>query len=679
MSKTKKPLYSVMRAISIILFRWLILATAAIILMWFLQYRVNNNNPDAAWSFWDIKPVIFWYSALIIFSILIIVYGVFYGPFRAIGIVFALITIVSYINNTKFDFRGAPLLPEDFQMADQAGTLTSFIDSGELIRVILASILAIGLGFLLDYLTAPYLSYLPKVPLKSLSKKVKTKKAKLAKKKQIFVKVASIVVPRLVIIPIGVLSFFVIAGPIIYHDGGASQKYEWLDGAELIAWNQALNYEQNGFLLGFLYNVHEFSIEKPKEYSGPTVAKLKAEYDRKSEQAPNVNRQSLKDADYNIVIILNESFYDPSLIQQTYHYTGKDPLETFHSIMTNYPSGYMYSPDYGGGTANIEFEADTSLTNYWANTVPYTNILPKINNVISIAKEAKSAGYETTAIHSFSGGMYKRDYVLPKEGFDKFITQDEMNHVEKAGSTGGYINDRSIYQETLDLLENSEQKQLVSVITMQNHAPYYHFNYSDEEYEFAYDDPAVDESTRNIILAYIQSVHYSDTFLWEFLESLSSSNEKTVVLFFGDHAPGIFTELVKAEDSSIANLVHLTPYFIWSNFEPKGKYANSAFGEEFFKKFGGAYINESVEKNVFSSLSKNITLPTTTPNCLTNALYGVLGLKRNAEKMLLEEVCKEAPILSSVYLGNDIPTGKAVEDYSLLNYDILNGKQYWLK
>ena len=681
MNKAENRHCQVARIVIAILLRWSILALAAVALMWFLQYRVNNNDPEAAWSFWDAKPVVFWYSALIIFSILIIAYGVFYGPFRAIGVVFALIVIISYINNTKFDFRGTPLLPEDFQLADQAGTLTNFIDFWELIRIIFASVLALGLGFLLDYLTAPYLRYLPKISLKKIKKKIKTKtkKAKLMRKKLIFAKIASIVIPRIVIVPIGILSFFVIAGPIIYHDGSASQKYEWLGGTELMAWNQTLNYEQNGFLLGFLYNVHEFSLEKPKEYGESRIAKLKAEYDKKSEQAQNIKKQSLKDADYNIVVILNESFYDPSLIQQTYQYTGKDPLEAFHNIMENYPSGYMYSPDYGGGTANIEFEVDTSLTNYWAKTVPYTNILPKINNVTSIAKEAKSAGYETTAIHSFSGGMYKRDYVLPKEGFDRFITQDDMKHVEKAGSTGGYINDRSIYQETLDLLESSEKKQLVSVITMQNHAPYYHFNYSDEEYEFEFNDPEIDENTRNVILAYIQSVHYSDTFLWEFLESLSNSDEKTAILFFGDHAPGIFTKLVKNEDNSMANLVHLTPYFVWANFELKGEYANNAFGKDFLEKFGSAYGDEADSKNVFSRLSKNITLPTTTPNCLTNALYGVLGLRRNAEKILLEDVCEEAPILSSVYLGNSMPTGKAVGDYKLLNYDILSGEQYWLK
>ena len=152
-SKIKYSFRDFGRVFYVFLKKWVILALAAILLTWYLQYRMSNNSADVAWEIVDTKPLIFWYSSLIIFTLLIMFYGIIFKPFTAIGIMFAIITIIAYINNTKMAFRGAPLLPEDFQLADQAGTLTDFIDMGQLLRIILASMMGVSLGILLDYLT----------------------------------------------------------------------------------------------------------------------------------------------------------------------------------------------------------------------------------------------------------------------------------------------------------------------------------------------------------------------------------------------------------------------------------------------------------------------------------------------------------------------------------------------
>lgn len=662
MNKFKRNFGTFGRAIYIILLRWGILAVATVFLMWYLQYRVFENDAAAAWSFWDNKPTVFWYSALILFWLVIFIYGIFHRPFRTIGVAFAIITIITYINNTKVSFRGTPLLPEDFQLADQAGTLTKFIDFAVLTKVILASVLAVALGFLCDYLTKPYFRILPALP-KVAKKKPKTKKARIRRKKLILGHVVYFVTPRVVIIPFAIVMFFISANFILNHPSSNSQEVDWLDHTELVAWNQTLNYNQNGFLLGFLYNFKKASLEKPEGYSKDKIASIKKEYQKEAEKEPNKSKKSLKDANYNIVIILDESFYDTSLIQDEYPFIGPDPLPTFHELMKKYPAGYMYSTDYGGGTANIEFEVDTGLTNYWAKTVPYTDILPKIENITSIAKEAKAAGYKTTAIHSFTGGMYKRDIALNKEGFDTFITDDKMSHQEH-DENSLYINDLAIYQDTLDILRNSKEKQLVSVVTMQNHAPYYKSNYDEESYHFEFSPEGWDQNFCDIVLAYLESAYRSDLYLGEFLNGLSELDEKTVVLFYGDHAPGIFGITRETGDQKNIDATQLTPYFIWANFEMTGDFADKKYSETL---------------PVESEYSKYVTLPTTTPNCLTNSLYGVLDLKRNAERMLLKDACAENPILTTYYLGNKNPTGKATENYKLLNYDLLGGKQYWLK
>ena len=689
------------RAVYLILMRWGLLALAAVALTWYLQYRVSANDADAAWGFWDEKPAVFWYSTLIMFCLVMVFYAIFHKPFRTIGVAFALITIVGYIHNTKMSFRGTPLLPEDFQLADQTGTLTKFIDIWELVRVILAAVLSVCLGFLLDRLTKYRFSF-DRTGWKRWSRIVIS------------------TVPRVVILTAAIAGFLVSTDFARNHSGVAEEQIKWLD-TRFVSWYQTQNYEENGFIIGFLYNLEKFELTEPDGYSESKIAELKKTYStveekitktvetqtdeaKPAETSSDSNKTStdetgdskiattstaLSDANYNIVIILNESFYDPSLLHTLYRYTGADATPVLHEIQKSYPSGYMYSPDYGGGTATIEFEVFTGLSNYWAQTVPYTDIIPKLNQISSIATEAKAAGYQTTAIHSFTGDMYKRSISLKKEGFDRFITQDEMQHQEHDANSG-YVNDRSIYQETLDVLKSSDQKQLIGTITMQNHAPYNIDTY--DEYDFELSDLDFDPFGRDIVLAYLQSVHNSDKYLGEFLNELSKMGEKTVVLFFGDHSPGVFPMVNGSDNKDIFNLSHLTPYFIWSNFQATGDYADEKYGADFLKTFGNAfepeeelvynketYTYEYVRVDEISQLAENITLPTTTPNCLTNALYGVLGLKRNAEKTLLAKVCEQEPILTPVYLGEKTPTGAALKDYELLNYDILGGEQYWYK
>lgn len=567
--------------------------------------------------------------------------------------------------------RGAPLLPEDLQLADQVGELTSFVDIGDIIRLVLVTVLAVGLGFLLDYLTKNRLScFSTEFSFRDFCKKPRTKKQKVAKQKSIRSRAIYAVATRILIIPLAIWGLIAVSSPIIHHSGQPTYDIGWLD-ATFVAWNPSYTYDNNGFILGFLYNLGKFSLDKPEEYSESKIAETKKSYESKTSSGA----KTLQDADYNIVVILNESFYDISLLWDDYPYTGADNLPVFHELMKKYPSGYMYSPEYGGGTANVEFEVDTGLSNYWANTVPYTDILPKIDKITSIANEAKTAGYRTTAIHSYVGSMYKRNFSLQREGFDTFITQSEMHHTEHDGNSD-LINDRSIYEEAMDVIKSSGEKQLISLITMQNHTPYHRSNY--DEYAFDFSTTDLSPDYQDILLAYMQSAYNSDAYLGEFLDNLSKLDEHTVVLFYGDHAPGIFTyNLIGTQ--KLVNLTHLTPYFIWYNFDPKDNFSDKKYGKELLEKFDGAFDDHQNANNAIKKLATNVSLPTTTPNCLTNTLYGVLNLKRNAEKNLLNEICESVPILAASYLGGTMPTGKVITDYQLLNYDVLSGKQYWFK
>lgn len=420
-------------------------------------------------------------------------------------------------------------------------------------------------------------------------------------------------------------------------------------------WNQTENYETNGFVLGFLYNLGRLQVEEPEGYSEAEMARIAEKY--RALKAADTERVSLDDKVVNFVFIMNESFADPALFEELYPHTGGDILPNLHQLFEEYPSGYMYSPEYGGGTANVEFEGYTGLSNFWARNSPYVNSLSKSTGVLSAASWSKLFGFETLGIHAYDGTMYKRNIVYPILGFDDFLEEKEMQFMEHEGKSE-YPNDWSAYQEVLAQIQENDGAQMVGLVTMQNHGPYWVPEY--EEIDFW----PIGREDYNLAVHW-QSIHNGDQYLADFLAELDELDEPTVVLFFGDHAPGLYGDYKDSEDAEVERLAHLTPYLIYANFDIESPYTEKEVAEM------NAAVGLEFE-------TEGVDLPTTTPNCLMNTVYNLLGIEKPALFYLLDEVCTETPILSAAYYGKDAPEmSEALRDYELVNYDVLAGKHYW--
>ena len=599
---------------------------AALFLTWFLEYRYFINNTFRAWDFIYGSPVVFLYNALILFLCMVVIWAITHRFGVTVGATWITLIIITYIHINKFNSRETPLLPEDFALADQASTLTDFIDMGGLLRLIGAICLVIILTILFETFLAKKLNLVYMSSAKKFAKK-------------------NMVGPR---IYLGIITIilFMASTSFARHNTGARYEATFL-GTRFTAWNQNINYDDNGFLLGFLYNLQKLKVTEPEEYSEAAIADIKQQYTDLAEKENN-NRIDPKDEDVSVVAILNESFYDPATVfngksfADYYQHEGGDIMPNLHRIESQFPHGKMYSLDYGGGTANIEFEAFTSLTNYWINAVPYTSLVPKAGEIPSFARTLKGKNYQTTAIHPYNGGMYKRNIALENEGFDTFITQNEIKYTD-SDSDNGYINDRSAYRQVLDVLKSSDENQAIGLITMQNHTPYYLGGY--KELNFPVTNTNLDQGQKDSITAYFQSLHLSDQYLGEFIDELEKLDKKVVVLFFGDHSAGLFDLTNSNPEKEVRDLSRVTPYFFYANYD-------------------GAF--------------KSNDLPTTTPNCMMNTLYNQLGWQKDAQYYLIDQVCADEPILTNSYLeGRELSKSLALKKYELLTYDILSGKRYW--
>lgn len=602
----------------------------ALLLTIFLEYRYYIHNWEYTWRFVFGSPLAFLFNAFLMLLAVLAVWALVQRPGITIGIIWTFITILTYIHINKYASRGTPVLPEDFQLASQAASISKFVSTESLIRLGLAIVLFWALMALMD----------------AFAKRVDKKHFRSEPRRKIWYRRYKIA-ERVAVLAMSIL-LLMVSTDFVRHNDGQRYTHTFL-GTTLIAWNQNRNYSDNGFILGFLYNLQKLRLDEPEGYSEETIKEIHAKYTKIADKN-NATRTDIADEDVSFVVILNESFFDPSVefqglkFEDYYTHEGGDITPVLHSLQQKYPSGSMYSIDYGGGTANVEFESLTGLTNYWVNTVPYTALIPKAGEIPSIASMLTAKNYVSAAVHPYNNGMYKRNIALANEGFQSFISDTEMKNQEHDGKSE-YINDRSAYQETFDLLKSTDRNQMLALITMQNHTPYNADNY--EETQFTITNEDLSDERKAQIATYYQSLHNSDQYLGEFIQNLETLDKKVVVLFYGDHSAGLFEQVNDHEVKNVRDLVRLTPYFVYSNFDYD---------------------------------YKNLQLPTTTPNCMVNTALNVFNYQKDALYYMLDEICQEQPILTSTYLEDKtLPSSDILKNYELVTYDILSGKKNWLK
>lgn len=416
-----------------------------------------------------------------------------------------------------------------------------------------------------------------------------------------------------------------------------------LRDAHWLIFNQSQNYQNNGFVTGFLFNLNSPAMEIPENYSREKVEETVRKYEDLANEINESRNGTMEDT--NIVYIMNESFSDPLKIEGIT--TADDPLQMTREIMENHTSGEVLSQGLGGGTANIEFEALTGISLEVLNasiSTPYIQLENQIKHFPSIVSYLANLDYRTTAIHPFNATMYKRTNIYQNMGFDSFLIDETMTFNDKI-ENNRYISDESAYQEVQLQMENSPESDFVHLVTMQNHNPY----------EDKYPNTEVEASgamDRTLLVNYIQDLIYSDQAIGDFIEALDTSEEKTMVIFWGDHLPGFYDNETISQNGKL--VTHQTPLFMYTNFD-----------------------------------ENNDELGTISPIYFVNHVLETAGLKVSPFHALLMALEEELPAFErGMYLErgseelissrNDLSksTLELLNEYEVMLYDLMTGGNY---
>lgn len=567
-------------------------------------------NVGEAIAHYDSKVIII--SMFFVLAVYLLLYGVMGQDVGNLvgGIGFSILAVINYY---KVGIRKDSIVPSDFSMKQFKDIYETMLN-----KEMKQQILYISVFLVLVVIFTVY--WFRKYPIKS----GKPKRKKL--------------VNRGVLLVLGILLLFGIKL-------NAREVYKKV-GLSAVPFDAIANVERNGVIIHFWGNLSNQLMMKPKGYTKETITRIVNEIEK--EQANKKGGAEGKQP--NIIFILSEAFWDPTTLKDVSF--EKDPMPYLHTIIEQ-SGGKMLSPEFGGNTANVEFNVMTGYSSNFiiGGKIPYTTISNEQKHVYSIVDNFKNNGYYTMALHPFASHFFGREQVFKNFGFDQAKFEDELKHPKNF--VGAYASDEQFVEDIKKADREQTEKNkpyFLHAISMQNHYPYDSaFKYQNAPYVENYESI---EGGKGLNL-YANGIAKTDQAMKDLLTYLEGSEKETYVVFYGDHLPALSDELFKAhlnvaKGSTYELSKHETAYFIWSN-----------------KK--NPEITGSISPNYFAS-----------------KVMEKAGIKTSGFQYFLNKLYEEIPAFSSLGYLNKNGTEqklttrqkKLLEEYELLQYDMLDGHKY---
>ena len=355
------------------------------------------------------------------------------------------------------------------------------------------------------------------------------------------------------------------------------------------AWMQDRYYRYYGVTTSFLTNLTNLEISKPDDYSEDAVNEILDD----TAAAGNYQTAPLYPASYGavtpageseqsptIIYVMDESYWDVSELEQYGFAFDTDVSANLHRLQETSAFGRAYSPSFGGGTCDVEFEALTGYSvSYLPNgSKPYQQHVTR--PMFSLPNYLKTQGYQTAAVHCFWAKYWSRDTAYPNLGLDTFLSLEKMTHVNKVRRhywTSGLVTDDSMADQIIQQYENmkasSDAPVFLHAVTMQNHTNYNKDNYPDDQRVKVLNAPSgISRSTLGALEDFATGIRDADAMLGRLTDYFSQVDEPVILVFWGDHYNPIdsnydvFTKSGYASDSSADPRLHQTTLLMWSNY-----------------------------------------------------------------------------------------------------------------
>ena len=311
----------------------------------------------------------------------------------------------------------------------------------------------------------------------------------------------------------------------------------------------------NGMAVTFAMDMAFVYVDKPENYSEVRAKEILEEYtiEYETEDYPN------------IIVVMNEAFSDLAVLGE--FETNEDYMPFVHRLQEGYAdtvTGNLTVSVCGGNTANSEYEFLTGHTMDYlpVGSIPYQQYIT--GEIPSLASQLADMGYATYGMHPYNATGWKRDEVYPWLGFEEsYFLSDftDRYYIRK------YVSDQTAYEKIIETYEKKEEGKPVFIfeVTMQNHGGY------TEEFDNFYSRIQAEGLSSAQLDQYLSLMRISDQQFENLVDYFSDEEEKTIIVFFGDHQPSdsVVRPILRANGTDNPELRYRVPYVIWANYDIK--------------------------------------------------------------------------------------------------------------
>lgn len=463
--------------------------------IWFLCMQTMPVIPSTFFTT-PLLGLLNWLPVVLVLLALLCALG---NVFAASAVTLTLFGVLNFANQLKIEARDDPVVPQDLTMVREAlsaaGGYDLQVDWG------LVALFVLALAALLV-----------------LAALVRTRRMNLP--------TAARVLSRLVgcVGCIGILAgltFTVYASTDTFNSFPCTNRF-----------NMTTVYNQTGFHYAFLRNVTQNNLQKPEGFDKAETEQAIAA----TETAPAEPKP------VNVIFVMSEAFHDITDDDAFAWNADTDPLKNFHALQQaeNAISGRLIVPNYGGGTANTEFDVLTGMQTAMLSDAGVSSFRVLHKNMDSIFRVANQNGWQTAFIHPGKVWFYNRQNIYKWLGAQEIVFEEAF---ADATYKGGYISDASLTDYIIQDYENrlaDGSPQFTYVTTIQNHMAYTNSKYGPARdlYQLRLAEE-LPEDVKTMLTVYTHGLRDADAMLGELAAYFEERDEPVLLIWFGDHLPSL--------------------------------------------------------------------------------------------------------------------------------------------
>ncbi|MBQ8590074.1 MAG: sulfatase-like hydrolase/transferase [Firmicutes bacterium] len=326
-----------------------------------------------------------------------------------------------------------------------------------------------------------------------------------------------------------------------------------------------------GFTYNFLYNFNAYPVEKPLNFDKDTA---EAWNQLETEAAVPEKKP-------HIIFVMSEAFYDISNHARMAS-ANIDPLAHFNEVSTTSRaiSGNIVVPNFGGGTANTEFDVLTGMqTNLISQSGPSAfRVIHK--NTTSLARVLEKQGYQSFFLHPGDSWFYNRQNVYRMLGMEDQIFEDAFSEEDYKGDNLAWVKDDACADKFIEEFERrtaeSDAPVFTYMVTIQNHTAYNNNKYGNFQFPWVWTERSLsDYMAQEYLSVYLEGLRDADAMLGKLTSYFDQLDEPVILAFFGDHLPNLGADYLTYRELGIevgkTDTVENTlrtyspPFVVWAN------------------------------------------------------------------------------------------------------------------